>query len=148
MRQTQTVVTANDRGWKFTLPANEKIIADSLTFNDEIFFVSFTPDTIDASNCGAGDGTNFLYRVSAINGDPIVPNIETLDPNDSDDERKTTLEQGGIAPSPAILFPSPSDDCVGEECNIAPIGCVGVECFDPGFENVPKRTLWTQDGIY
>ena len=145
--QTQTVVTSNDRGWKFTLPANEKVLADSLTFNNEIFFVAFTPDSNAAATCAAGKGTNFLYRVSAVNGDPIVPNIDTLNPLISDDERKSTLQQGGIAPSPTILFPSPDPDCTGDDCNVPPLGCVGVECFNPGFENVPVRTLWTQDGI-
>ncbi|MDX2410618.1 MAG: PilC/PilY family type IV pilus protein [Woeseiaceae bacterium] len=145
--QTQTVITASDRGWKFTLPYNEKILADSLTFDDQIFFVAFTPDSIAGQICSAGKGTNFLYRVSAVNGDPIVPNIDTLNPLLSDDERRTTLQQGGIAPSPAILFPSPDPDCVGDECKIPPLGCVGVECFDPGFDNNPVRTLWTQDGI-
>ena len=145
--KTQTVITASDRGWKFTLPYNEKILADSLTFDDQIFFVAFTPDSNAAATCAAGKGTNFLYRVSAINGDPIVPNIDTLNPLISDDERRTTLQQGGIAPSPAILFPSPAPDCVGDACKIPPLGCVGVECFDPGFENNPVRTLWTQDGI-
>ena len=145
--QTQTVITSADSGWKFTLPNNEKVLADSLTFNDEIFFVAFTPDSNAAETCAAGKGTNFLYRMSAINGDPIVPNIDTLDPNIADDERKTTLQQGGIAPSPSILFPSPPDNCTGDECQIPPLGCVGVECFDPGFENNPVRTLWTQDGI-
>ena len=145
--QTQVIVTAEDRGWKFTLPANEKILADSLTFNDEIFFVSFTPDSNAAATCSAGKGTNFLYRVSAVNGDPVVPNIDTLDPNLADDERKSTLQQGGIAPAPNILFPSPDENCTGSDCEVPPLGCVGVECFDPGFENRPVRTLWTQDGI-
>ena len=145
--KTQTVITANDRGWKFTLPYNEKVLADSLTFDNEIFFVAFTPDSNAAATCAAGKGTNFLYRVSAINGDPIVPNIDTLNPLISDDERRTTLQQGGIAPSPTILFPSPDPNCVGDACKIPPLGCVGVECFDPGFENNPVRTLWTQDGI-
>jgi len=145
--KTQTVITSNDRGWKFTLPYNQKILADSLTFDDQIFFVGFTPDSNSAATCAAGKGTNFLYRVSAINGDPIVPNIDTLNPLISDDERRTTLQQGGIAPSPTILFPSPDPDCIGDECKIPPLGCVGVECFDPGFENNPVRTLWTQDGI-
>jgi len=145
--QTQTVITSNDRGWKFTLPYNEKVLADSLTFDDQIFFVAFTPDSNAAATCSAGKGTNFLYRMSAVNGDPIVPNIDTLNPLISDDERRTTLQQGGIAPSPTILFPSPDPDCVGDECKVPPLGCVGVECFDPGFENNPVRTLWTQDGI-
>ncbi len=144
---TQAVVTANDRGWKFTLPANEKVLADSVTFNDEIFFVSFTPDSNAAATCSAGKGTNFLYRMSAVNGDPIVPNIETVADVAADDARRTTLQQGGIAPSPTILFPSPDPNCQGDQCKQPPLGCVGVECFDPGFENNPVRTLWTQDGI-
>ena len=65
-----------------------------------------------------------------------------------DAARVTELEQGGIAPKPSFLFPSPTDpNCTGEECSPPPIGCVGVECFDPGFANNPVRTLWTQDGI-
>jgi type IV pilus assembly protein PilY1 len=66
-----------------------------------------------------------------------------------DAERVTELEQGGIAPKPTFLFPSPADpaNCEGEECAPPPIGCVGVECFDPGFPNNPVRTLWTQDGV-
>jgi len=145
--QTQTVITSADRGWKFTLPWNEKVLAGSLTFDDQIFFVAFTPDSNAAATCAASQGTNFLYRMSAVNGDPIVPNIDTLNPQDSDAERRTTLQQGGIAPSPTILFPSPDDDCTGDQCKQPPLGCVGVECFDPGFKNNPVRTLWTQDGI-
>jgi type IV pilus assembly protein PilY1 len=145
--QTQTVITTNDRGWKFTLPYNQKILAESLTFDDQIFFVAFSPDSNAAATCAAGKGTNFLYRMSAVNGDPIVPNIDAINPLVSDDERVDTLQQGGIAPSPTILFPSPDPDCVGDDCKQPPLGCVGVECFDPGFENNPTRTLWTQDGI-
>lgn len=147
--QTQTVITSSDKGWMFTLPANEKVLADSITFNDEIFFVAFTPDSNAAAICATGKGTNFLYRVSAINGDPIVPNIATLDPLLADDERRTTLQQGGIAPSPRFLFPSPDPAvcAAGGECSPPPLACIGVECFDPGFANNPVRTLWTQDGI-
>ncbi len=145
--QTQTVITSADSGWKFTLPWNEKVLSDSLTFDDQIFFVAFTPDSNAAATCSVGAGTNFLYRMSAVNGDPVVPNIDTLDPNISDDERKATLQQGGIAPSPTILFPSPPDDCTGDECKIPPLMCVGVECPSIDFDNNPVRTLWTQDGI-
>jgi type IV pilus assembly protein PilY1 len=145
--KTQTIITVNDSGWKFTLPSNEKVLADSLTFDDQIFFVSFTPDTDAAATCASGKGTNFLYRMSIVNGDPVVSNIDTLKPTLSDAERRTTLQQGGIAPSPTILFPSPDDGCTGDDCNQPPLGCVGVECFDPGFDPFPVRTLWTQDGI-
>ena len=145
--KTRTVITAKDSGWRFTLPANEKVLSGSLTFDDQIFFVSFTPDSDAAATCASGKGTNFLYRMSVINGDPVVSNLDTLDPNLSDAERRATLQQGGIAPAPAVLFPSPEPNCTGDDCNVAPLGCVGVECFDPGFDPFPVRTLWTQDGI-
>ena len=150
----QVGVTLNpgDRGWKFTLPATQKILADSVTFDDSIFFVGFSPDVKALSDCETTVGRNFLYRVNVVNGDPVVNILELLDPNDptaADDARATELKQGGIAVRPIFLFPSPLDteNCQGEECSPSPIGCVGVECFDPGFDNNPVRTLWTQNGI-
>jgi len=142
------IITKNDDGWMFTLPSNQKVLSDSVTFDDSVFFVGFSPDNIAAASCAVGQGTNFLYRMSVINGDPVVNNLDALDPNDADDARRKTLAQGGIAPSPTILFPSPDDpSCTGAACSPPPIGCVGVECFDPDFRNNPVRTLWTQDGI-
>ena len=145
--QTLVIIDPTDDGWKFTLPNNEKVLSDSITFDNEVFFVSFSPDSSGAATCSAGGGTNTLYRVSVINGDPIVNNLDTLDPADSDDARRSALAQGGIAPSPNILFPSPDPGCTGADCSPPPIGCVGVECFDPGFVNNPVRTVWSQDGI-
>ena len=144
---TQAVVTDNDRGWKFTLPNNQMVLTNSAVFNDELFFVAFAPDTVAASECTVRVGRNFLYRVSILNGDPIVNNIDALADADADPARVEELAQGGIAPSPRILFPSPEPDCTGDECKPPPIFCVGVECSDPGFVNNPVRTLWTQDGI-
>lgn len=146
--QKQVVINNTDGGWKFTLPANQKVLSDSVTFNNEVFFVGFSPMSNAAATCTAGNGTNFLYRVSVVNGDPIVNNLDALSPADADDARRETLQQGGIAPAPAVLFPSPDDpNCSGAACAPPPIACVGVECFDPGFANNPVRTLWTQDGI-
>lgn len=136
-----------DRGWMFTLPADEKILADSVTFDDEIFFVSFDPNSIGAANCGTGQGTNYLYRVSVVNGDPIVNNLDSITPALADDARRSQLSQGGIAPTPTVLFPSPAANCTGAACSPPPIMCIGVECSSPGFTNNPVRTLWTQDGI-
>jgi type IV pilus assembly protein PilY1 len=146
--QVEVTVTAEDAGWMLTLPSNEMVLAESVTFNDEVFFVSFSPDTDAANACIAGRGTNRLWRVSIINGDPIVDNIGDIPTGDEDNARHTQLAQGGIAPTPQFLFPSPDDpDCAGQDCAPPPIGCIGVECFDPGFQNNPVRTLWTQDGI-
>jgi type IV pilus assembly protein PilY1 len=140
-------IAETDAGWKFTLPADQMVLADSTTFNDEVFFVAFSPDTAAASTCGAGRGKNFLYRVSVKNGDPIA-DLSAILPGQEDDARVTTLAQGGIAPAPRFLFPSSDDPaCTGADCAPPPIYCVGAECGDPGFQNVPVRTLWTQDGV-
>ena len=145
--QTQVVVGSGMRGWKFTLPANQKVLTDSITFDDEIFFVAFTPDSLAATNCSAGQGTNFLYRIKVNNGDPVVNNLDTIAAGDEDLARFEVLAQAGIASTPTILFPSPAADCTGAACSPPPIMCIGVECRSPGFDNNPVRTLWTQDGI-
>ncbi len=145
---TQAVVTASERGWKFSLPADQMVLSNSAVFNGELFFVTFSPDSVSAQDCTVRVGKNFLYRVSILNGDPIVDNIDAVSDLIADARRVTELQQRGIAPSPQFLFPSPDDvDCQGAACSPMPLGCVGVECFDPGFENRPVRTLWTQDGI-
>ena len=144
----RTIIDPSKRGWKFTLPANQKVLSDSVTFNDTVTFVGFSPEANNSDGCAPSLGKNFLYRVNVENGDPVVNNLDTLDPADADDESMEELAQGGIAPTPTILFPSPDDpNCTGTDCAPPPIGCVGLECFDPGFANNPVRTLWTQDGI-
>ena len=146
--QVGTIIGQNDRGWKFTLPDDQKVLANSVTFNNEVFFVGFAPDIASAANCEAGNGKNFLYRVSIKNGDPIG-DLSAILPNQEDAARVTDLQQGGIAPGVRFLFPGPDGtNCAeGEVCSPPPIACVGVECFDPGFANLPVRTIWTQDGI-
>jgi len=145
-----TVIPANGSGWKLTLPADEKVLSDSQTFDNSVYFVSMEPTVDSADPCQAGLSINRLYRLDIVNGDPVVDLAYgvTLDPADADAARVRALEQGGIAPKPTFFFPSPTDpNCTGDECAPPPIGCVGVECFDPEFNNFPTRTLWTQDGI-
>jgi type IV pilus assembly protein PilY1 len=141
-----TAIAADKLGWKLTLPDDQKVLSSSSTFDNEIFFVAFSPDVAGTSVCSAGTGRNFLYRVSVVNGDPIAER-DSIVPGEEDQARFESLTQGGIAPTPRFLFPSPGTDCVGEACNVEPIVCLGIECFEPGFENSPVRTLWTQSGI-
>ncbi len=144
----RTIIDPAKRGWKFTLPSNQKVLSDSVTFDDTVTFVGFSPEANNTDGCAPSLGRNFLYRVLVENGDPAVNNLDTLNPADADTERVTDLAQGGIAPTPTILFPGPDDpSCTGTDCAVPPIACVGIECFDPGFANNPVRTLWTQDGI-
>lgn len=149
--QYNTVIPSTGDGWKFTLPPNEKILSDSQTFDDSVYFVSFEPQVNSLDPCQAGLSVNRLYRLDISNGDPVVPSdaaVPILDGQDADDARIKELEQGGIAPKPVFYFPSPADpNCIGIDCKPRPVACVGVECFDPSFQNRPVRTLWTQNGI-
>ncbi len=145
-----TVIPEGVDGWRFTLPPNEKVLSDSQTFDNSVYFVTMEPTVDSADPCQAGLSVNRLYRLDIVNGDPVVEQSlgVTLTSEEADEARVTKLEQGGIAPKPTFFFPSPTDpNCTGDECSPAPVGCVGVECFDPGYENFPVRTLWTQDGI-
>ncbi|MGI9270290.1 MAG: pilus assembly protein [Woeseiaceae bacterium] len=147
-------ISATSPGWKLTLPPTEKVLAESRTFNDSLYVVTFEPQTVSSNPCQAGLSVNRVYRLSIDNGDPVFAYGEPVpqSPEDIDAARVTTLEQGGIAPVPVFMFPSHWDEdngyCTGSECpRPPPVACVGVECFDPDFKNFPVRTLWTQDGI-
>ena len=145
-----STISPTDAGWMFTLPSNQKVLTESTTFDNEVFFVAFSPDpdSVAGVSCAAGVGRNYLYRVSVVNGDPIA-DLSAVVAGTEDALRVTNLAQGGIAPSPRFVFPSPDPAvcAAGGECSPPPLGCVGVECFNPGFANNPVRTLWTQDGI-
>lgn len=143
----RVTINSTDSGWMFTLPANQKVITESVTFDNSVFFIGFSPEINTSNPCEPSQGRNFLYRVNVVNGDPVVNNLDTIDPADADAARVTSLQQGGIAPTPTFLFPSPPANCTGAACSPPPIGCVGVECFVPGFDNNPRRTLWSADGI-
>lgn len=145
-----TVIPPSGHGWKLTLPPTQKVLSDSQTFDNSVYFVTFEPTVNSVDPCQAGVAVNRLYRVDVVNGDPIVDLAYgvTLDAASADAARVSDLQQGGIAPKPTFFFPSPVDAaCTGDECSPPPIGCIGVECFDPEFANFPVRTLWTQDGI-
>ncbi len=145
-----TVIPGNSSGWRFTLPPNEKVLSDSRTFDNAVYFVTMEPTADSDDPCRAGLSVNRLYRLDVVNGDPVIDYSASIpvDGEAADVARVKRLEQGGIAPKPTFFFPSPTDpNCTGDECAPAPVGCVGVECFDPGYENFPVRTLWTQDGI-
>ena len=117
-----TAIGQNKAGWKFTLPSDQKVLSSSVTFDNEIFFVTFSPDAAGAASCSASNGKNYLYRVSVINGDPLT-DLSQIVPGEEDDERVEDLAQGGIAPSPRFLFPSPDANCTGDECSPEPIYC-------------------------
>lgn len=148
-----TTISSTSPGWKLTLPSTEKVLAQARTFDDSIYFVTFEPQTATTDPCQAGLSVNRLYKLNVENGDPVLAYGASV-PSSAEQinaARVKTLEQGGIAPVPVFMFPSYWGEdgyCTGTECPPSkPVACVGVECFDPDFNNFPVRTLWTQDGI-
>ena len=107
-----------------------------MTFADAVLFNSFTPSGAPSACLPAG-GINRLYVISVLDGRPLTNLDGSVDPDLTQDDRFMTLQQGGIAPTPAFLFPA---DRPGN-----PVVCVGLECMDPNFNAGVNRTFWVQD---
>ena len=136
----------NDGGWR-----GEKVLAESRTFNNRVFFTTFTPADEaqgSADDCQPAPGTNRLYVVNLFNGDP-VRNFDRLGDDAQLTEADRFLEVPGSIPGEAVfLFPPPENpDCVGAECAPPPLACVGLTCLPTGFDNAPVRTYWRQESI-
>ena len=134
----------NEGGWR-----GEKVLAESRTFNNRVFFTTFTPAANaqgSVDNCQPAPGTNRLYVVNLFNGDP-VRNFDRLGEASRLTESDRSIEvPGSIAGEAVFLFP-PADnpDCVGAECAPPPLACVGLTCLPSGFDNAPVRTYWRQE---
>jgi type IV pilus assembly protein PilY1 len=142
-------------GWQLMLnthpdwTAGEKVLVPSRTFNDQVIFTTYTPNTtVPSDPClGVGTGTNRVYVVNVFNGAP------TLDRNKdgtlTTDERSQDLRQGGIAPETAFLFPA-DDGGVGGAGNAGgPGGTVtclsGVEVLGVCTNfNQRRKTYWRE----
>ena len=134
------------RGWKLILSdPGEKVLAESRTFDNKIFFTTFSPIS-NANSCALSTGENRLYAVNAVNASPFTD----LDQDGNLDitDRTRTLKTSGIAPEVVFLFPSPDDpnNCVGKQCTPDPECMVGLEICKLGFGNDPIRTFWNQEG--
>ena len=134
----------NDGGWR-----GEKVLAESRTFNNQVFFTTFTPaagaqGSLD--NCQPQIGTNRLYVVNLFNGDP-VRNLNRLGEVTQPTEEDRSVEVPGSIPGEAVfLFPPPDDpDCIGPECAPPPLVCIGLHCLPTDFDNAPVRTYWRQE---
>lgn len=142
------MLPVSTRGWKLNLSnLGEKVLAESRTFDNKIFFTTFSPQG-GATGCALSTGLNRLYAVNAVNASPFTDLDQDGDLNLDIDDRSRTLKTGGIAPEVVFLFPSPDDpnNCVGNQCTPNPECIVGLEVCNLGFDNDPIRTFWNQDG--
>jgi len=162
-----TPLLSTDPGWKLALEASgEKVVSPSLTLDGTVFFTSFSPSPPTNACAGgttqsnSGTGTNRLYRVSVLNGDPD-PHPDDIPPPPTPmtkANRVTELSQGGIAPGPVAFFtvddvpPDPNDpnapDCTAnpESCQPGtPNVCIGPVCFPSGIGDGFVPTYWFQN---
>ncbi len=143
-------------GWKLELRLpggfeGEKVLAESRTFNNVIFFPTYLPSgTADSDPCSPAGG-NRAYAVSVSDGRPVID--INRDNQTTPEDRYTQLVQGGIAPEFTFFFPGRVEDDGGEEeeeeLGSFPVSCaVGLEiveglCVSEGSQ---VRTYWRQSG--
>jgi type IV pilus assembly protein PilY1 len=155
------VIPLDSAGWRLRLDLSpgEKVVTEARTFENTVFFTSFSPGG-NGDACVAAGGLNRLYFISVIDGSPRT-NLDGSSDSDplSAEDRVRELNQGGIAPDPALFFTADDDgddddgdgdeECQGEDCEDDDDDCdllVGAECFDPDFDNPARRTRWSQNG--
>jgi type IV pilus assembly protein PilY1 len=108
----QPTIPSGALGWKIALNQHggwvgEKVLVASTTFNNQVIFTTYTPNTgaVAGDPCrGVGTGTNRVYIVRIVDGAPTIDRNRNGDLDASD--RSADLSQGGIAPRTAFLFPA------------------------------------------
>ncbi len=150
-------------GWRFELREGgwqgEKVLSEARTFNNQVFFTTFTPNNgVLSAGCGPALGTNRVYVMDLLTGAPVNNLDNSADPDNLTETDRYQEYQGSISDSVTFLFPSPDestdtdgdgdpDTCVGADCTPPPLACVGLFCFPPGFGNDPVRTFWSQESL-
>ncbi len=135
---------ADAAGWQLRLVqgAGEKVLGESLTLENTIFFTSFTPGET-ASACTSGAGTNRLYAVSVFDGRPRT-NFDSPvgEPLTVADRSRTLLTGIPILTVTRYQGSTPEDNRI----------CAGTECLsDEEMERLGllrsaiRRTYWFQD---
>ena len=128
-------------GWRLRLEqgAGEKVLGESLTLENTVFFTSFTPGQT-VSECSAGIGTNRLYAISSFDGRPRTNFDESVDGEPLTVSDRFRELRTGI---PVITINRIRTD--DGETSI----CVGTECLSGDELGLSRRfirrTYWFQD---
>jgi type IV pilus assembly protein PilY1 len=129
-------------GWRLRLNqgAGEKVLGESLTLENILFFTSFTPGET-ANECSAGTGINRLYAISSFDGRPLLDRDrpQELEPLTISD-RFRELRSGIPVININRVFGEDRETmiCVGPEC------LAGDE-LGLGRSSPVRRTYWFQD---
>ena len=108
-----TNVPQGSPGWRLDLDdggwIGEKVLAEARTFNNEVIFTTFRPDS-SASNCTPQLGRNRVYRMSLFNGSPVANMDGSADPDNLTMSDLFDENQGGILPTAQAFFVSADTD--------------------------------------
>lgn len=128
-------------GWRLRLVAGpgEKVLGESVTFDNTTFFTTFTPGAT-VSECTGGAGINRLYAVSVFDGRPRTNFDSPVGEPLTVADRSRTLSTG-IPVTDVNLYRTES----------GPVVCAGTECLTPEEmerlrlrRDTVKRTYWFQ----
>ena len=135
--QLEAEITAFEAasGWFIKLEnIGEKVLAKSLTVNNQVIFTSYEPNNTTSTGCSAAIGTSRVYVVSAVDAVPMLDMDE--DGDEEKNDRSSNLATSSIAPEPFALIPDGAD----------PLILIGPETplDDLEFGSLSIRTYWYQ----
>jgi type IV pilus assembly protein PilY1 len=148
---TQAAVGSNATGWQLDLAvaaadAGEKVIVESRTFENAVFFTSFVPKVRADNNivCTEAIGYNYLYVLNVCDGKVNSQFLAQMGLPVVAQGLAGQLNQKGIAPEVAFLFPSPDNASGSGTKRPPPVCLVGAEACGQFSGYAPKRTFWQQ----
>jgi len=112
----------------------EKVLAKSITFNNQVMFTTYTPVATAAVACSPSQGSARAYLINIEDGTPVYDfNASGGDLTKID--RRMELVRGGIPPEPSLIFHENG-----------PVILVGTEkAPDPNLLLKPRKTRWYID---
>lgn len=126
---------AAKNGWLLNLEtAGEKVLAQSVTVNNQILFTTYIPN-VATTGCQAAQGGGRAYLVNAADATPVL-NLDQLGSitNLTKGDRYYQLSRGGIPPTPTPFFP---------DNGTSPIVLIGPEKGPAvNFGELTGRTYW------
>lgn len=146
---------AAKKGLYIKFGTGEKSLTDSITFNNQVLFATFTPGVSAAeSTCQATQGVSRFYRINIADATPALD----FDGNGviSVEDRSRTIAVAGLPPDPVILFPSirviTHDDGTKEYkydgndgALVDPIVLIGAVRFNLNTHRQVQKSWWRQN---
>ena len=87
-------------GWLLSLEEGEKVLAESITFNNRVIFTTYLPPADDYSDCSPAQGTGRAFAVNIVDGTPAV---DFNNDGYTSGDRYVDLYNIGIPPEPQII---------------------------------------------